>query len=817
MKKKNLIILLMFPFLISVFCIATINTTYNMIDVDISFIDWDYDPMEGFQIGSEPHKLTAVGVNQRHSKVSGGEKLIWSVANVNPDEEPHAEVYYDKGEYYLRALTPGKVVITCTNQKGNVYRNLNAVIFKDAAIMLYADGDSQTGIDADVYYGQYDHTRGNPAEFYLTLKVLPEELAVTATYSDNINYDAQTGRVTFKSYSQTDAYVTISSVEDIAIPETYAFKIVENGVNVYNYDDLLYCTNASPHGGDIVVLRRNFESLENTYVLDNNDKPEISFGSPIKLDTYTELFGHYDLATGKYSFASEVHHFPTNYRASRDFIEQWNEFVGTNSDYEKLQEEVFVGLYVRKDFYGNGYTINMHNLTYPYTTYNNTTIPRLTDDNIFRGPLKLYSLGDPNNSPLVSLYGQDNIGMYVEGNGITVNDINLKNCDFGDRMANLDTVGTVLEIYGDNVTIKNCKISNGKNVVRSFSSKNLLIDNCILSNSRNFLFLTGSNKYVHVDRKSMQTFTSLDGTVQTEAIETFLAPGGDGDEVLNTFIMDYCKDQDDRRAMRAALESIQDALNSSANGGLPVDGTTVINDTYFYRSGISSICLETLFNSPFLESASPTLISSMFEMLDSIDGDSKALVPYVATRVSGVAYPVEVTVTGATRFYDYKDPNKLELDGLIEQNLTEKASGLYDGEIGIDRVFPLRTMLMQRAKSNKKFTHTDAEDGITYVNIPVAFYGGGINLSKISFKLDDEENHVSAAVEVDLLDSYLTLKNNSGQSNDLLDSVKGIVLKTVPTVMGYEPFKFNFVTDGYLYGQSPTATDLVNNAKTKGE
>ena len=48
MKKKNLIILLLFPFLISVFCIATVNTTYNMIDVDISFIEWSYRDMEAF-------------------------------------------------------------------------------------------------------------------------------------------------------------------------------------------------------------------------------------------------------------------------------------------------------------------------------------------------------------------------------------------------------------------------------------------------------------------------------------------------------------------------------------------------------------------------------------------------------------------------------------------------------------------------------------------------------------------------------------------------------------------------------------------------
>ena len=816
MKKKNLIILLMFPFLISVFCIATINTTYNMIDVDISFIDWDYEELEDFQIGSEPHKLTAVGVNQRHSKVSGGETLIWSVVNKNRDEEPHAEVYFEKGAYYLRAISPGEVVITCTNEKGNVHRSLNAIIYKDAFLGLYVKGSSQANIDPMVYFGQYDHTRDNPAQFEIQVKVAPEEMAnkVTILHSDNVTYDKETRTVKINQdvTGVEEAYLTIVSNDGIATPYTYNFSIVEKGVNVYTYDDLLNCTNNSKYG-EIVVLQRNFESLGNTYVLDGNGEPQISFGKPIRLSENTELFGHYDLSTGKYSFGDEVYDFRTTYRASTNFIDQWNQFSKTDSDYSEIPDHVWVGLRVRKDFYGNGYTINMHNLTYPYSTYNGTTIPRLTDDNLFRGPLKMYSLGDPNNSPLVSLYGQDNIGMYVEGNGIVVNDVNLKNCDFGDRVANLDTVGTVLEIYGDGVTIKNSKISNGKNVVRSFSSNDLLIDNCILSNSRNFLFLTGSNEYVPVDRESLNTFKLLDGQTQNEAIKTFLGPDGDGDEVLNTFIKNYCQNQDDRRAMRAALESIQKALNSGADGGLPYKGSTVINDTYFYRSGISSICLETLFNSPFLESSSPSLISDIFEMIDSIDQDSKSLVPYVATQVSGVAYPVEVTVTGSTRFYDYKEPDKIELDGLIEQHMTEKVEGFYDGEIGIDTVFPLRTMLMQKAKSNKKFTHTDSESELTYVNVPVTFYGGGVNLSKISFKLDDEDNHVSASVEVDLLDSYLGLKGNSSQSDDPLAAIKGIVYKTVPTVTGFEPFKFAFVTDGYLYGEAPQITDLKDNAK----
>ena len=92
MKKKNLIILLVFPFLIAVFCIITVNTTYNKIDVDISYIDWDYNDMEAFQISDDLYPMEARGVNQRHYKVSGDGSLVWSVENKNAeDTEPHAE------------------------------------------------------------------------------------------------------------------------------------------------------------------------------------------------------------------------------------------------------------------------------------------------------------------------------------------------------------------------------------------------------------------------------------------------------------------------------------------------------------------------------------------------------------------------------------------------------------------------------------------------------------------------------------------------------------------------------------------------------
>lgn len=50
MTKKNLIILLLIPFLIALLGVVTINTTFHFIDNDIIAIQWDYDDTEAFQL-----------------------------------------------------------------------------------------------------------------------------------------------------------------------------------------------------------------------------------------------------------------------------------------------------------------------------------------------------------------------------------------------------------------------------------------------------------------------------------------------------------------------------------------------------------------------------------------------------------------------------------------------------------------------------------------------------------------------------------------------------------------------------------------------
>ena len=810
MKKKNLIILLIFPFLIAVFCIVTVNTTYNKIDVDISYIEWEYKDMHSFQISDGDYLLTAYGVNQRYYKVSGDDSLVWFVENSDGTEDPYAEIVEKDGKYYLRALKQGQVTVTCSNKKGTVYRQMTGIVYKDAAILLYPKlGGSQNNIDSKIYYGEYDHTIGNAATIEMELTVVPESSRelINEEATENIEFDRETGLIRITGTGSANLTLSLPGAD----PRSFSFEIVDEGVNVYTYDDLLYCTNKSDTG-HIAVLRKSFESLENTYVLDDKGAPlHASGGYAMRSDT-VECFGRYNEKTKSFDFSDDVDYITTTY--NKNYIEQWNEFAKGKSQYKSLTDQICVGLHVKKDFYGNGFTLNLHNLTYPYSYRfaNNDAgetvrLPLLTSANLFRGPLHFYSLGDPNQLPLVTLYGQDNIGMYVHGDNITVNDVNLKNCEFGDRIANLSTVGTVMEISGNGVTVKNCRISNGKNVVRSFSSQDLTLSNCMLSYSQNFLFLTGANEYIPVDTTGLSEFYMLDGEKRMAAISAFLEPGvaGSGDEIINKFLTTFPQQAEERANMKKALLAIQSALDSVERVKGDYKGSTTIDDCFFYQSGVSAIGLESLFNSPFLETTAPSLVSKGFEALE---GMLPVSIPYTPTHVSGTSYPVRLDVTGDTRFYDYKQASHIELEGMLKENITGLVrTHLPEVQISLDDVFPLKSQMLSAAR-NHRATYRDPETGTEYVNIPVAYYGGGANLSTVTFDKKDI-TYASATAEVDLLDRYLSIP----ETNDTMQKVQRILWKTVITVTGFEPFRFNFVQNGYLYGEAPKVMELIANAK----
>lgn len=808
MKKKNLIILLLIPFVITLVGVITINTTFNFIENDMIGIDWSYDEIEGIKLEDKLHKLVASPIYEQGYPPLKEEALVWSVYDSdNHEENKYAKIVNENDNWYLQPLQIGEVKVTCSNKKGNIFKTMTVIIFKEGAIVVQSKiKASQNNIDPNIYYGEYDFDNNlnkQKATFEFEVKTIGDlqinDLQYVNNTPDIIEIDEANKIVKIKTSG--DASFTVKTNNDEMVkPMTYSFKVVKDGVNVYNYNQLLACTNKSTNG-EIVVLRKSFESVNN--LNNTTDNNVVCFGN------YTD--------GKKIDFTSDVYSFETTY--NQDYIKAWNEFVNSNPSYKKISNRVLAGIRVQKDFYGNGYTINLHNLTFPSSTMdvvdsngNKTTIPALSKDDLYRGPLPFYSLGEHDNMPLIEAFGQDNVGMYVDGSNILINDVNLKNCDFGNLMSNLDYVGTVLETNGNNITIKNSRLSNGKQVVRSFSSTNVSIVNSMLSNARNFLLTIGSNDYIKADLLKEYEFTLLNGEKITSTINNYLMKSNAGDDTLNAFVIGTFTDKE---KMRKAILDIQNALNDESLIKDIYKGSMNIKDTMFYRSGIASIGMDTMFNGPFLESSTPSVVNMLLTGLN---------VPYIPNHVGGMSYPVELNITGKTKFYDYKEWNNLDITGLINENISsfvddaKEMFGVTDADIGdisIDTIFPIKSFLKSSVVT------TTSSDGKVYVNIPIAYYGGGANLSKVTFDTEDLKYDSCKLTVVDLLDKYLSLKGIDPSNVDLgkldLAVIKNVMLKCVTIVTGYEPFKFISVNkQGYLFDEgprAPQALELIKNAQ----
>lgn len=808
MKKKNLIILLLIPFVITLVGVITINTTFNFIENDMIGIDWSYDEIEGIKLEDKLHKLVASPIYEQGYPPLKEEALVWSVYDSdNHEENKYAKIVNENDNWYLQPLQIGEVKVTCSNKKGNIFKTMTVIIFKEGAIVVQSKiKASQNNIDPNIYYGEYDFDNNlnkQKATFEFEVKTIGDlqinDLQYVNNTPDIIEIDE--AKKVVKIRTSGDASFTVKTNNDEMVkPMTYSFKVVKDGVNVYDYNQLLACTNKSTNG-EIVVLRKSFESINN--LNNTTDNNVVCFGN------YTD--------GKKIDFTSDVYSFETTY--NQDYIKAWNEFVNSNPSYKKISNRVLAGIRVQKDFYGNGYTINLHNLTFPSSTMdvvdsngNKTTIPALSKDDLYRGPLPFYSLGEHDNMPLIEAFGQDNVGMYVDGSDILVNDVNLKNCDFGNLMSNLDYVGTVLETNGNNITIKNSRLSNGKQVVRSFSSTNVSIVNSMLSNARNFLLTIGSNDYIKADLLKEYEFTLLNGEKITSTINNYLMKSNAGDDTLNAFVIGSFTDKE---KMRKAILDIQNALNDESLIKDIYKGSMNIKDTMFYRSGIASIGMDTMFNGPFLESSTPSVVNMLLTGLN---------VPYIPNHVGGMSYPVELNITGKTKFYDYKEWNNLDITGLINENISsfvddaKEMFGVTDADIGdisIDTIFPIKSFLKSSVVT------TTSSDGKVYVNIPIAYYGGGANLSKVTFDTEDLKYDSCKLTVVDLLDKYLSLKGIDLDNINLdkldLAVIKNVMLKCVTIVTGYEPFKFISVNkQGYLFDEgprAPQALELIKNAQ----
>ncbi len=791
MKKRTLILLLIIPFIISLLTFVSIKILDNQVAVDILGIQWDYQDNEGFQIDDKGYELKATAIVDPNLILAKGNNLVWSTKKINDSDEEYAKVEEENGKYYLYALKEGEVEVICSNERGSKSKHFIATIFEDGAMVINSKRKgSGSSVTSTKYYGLYDYQNGSKtkATFDLVTTAYFNENGTSVKNtlvdcSSNVTYENGTVSI----LSSGDSYVTLEE-PDYHYRATYTFKVID-GVNVYSYSDLLLGTNQSDKGENI-VLQVNLESLKNTYAVDESGKYVQEKLSSSKDNT--ELFGNFDFSTQTFSFDQEYYTFETTYDSS--YIDQYN-----REKYTDVSKDVIAGIHLKKGLYGNGFTINMNGLCYPnhgeIDKYTGKRVPKKKSEakegegyDYFYGPLPFVSVGDMVSFPLVTALGQDNCGIYIDDDNVVIDDVKLSNVDEVDNLYNLSYTGSIVDVKGKNVTIRNSILSNGKVCVRAYDSDNLLIDNCILKNSGEFTLLLGSDTKANydttrrvqemgVDKSFTEFFDDLDETKHDTA-------NGVLNDFLNATMAGTLKEGD----YKTKLELIQKYLDNEKDKTEYASNITV-KDTYFGRSGVFSIALESMFNGPLLYGGIPTMLTKLL---------GSYLNAPLPEKIGGTSKPVQLTLKGDTRFYDWKDIDSIDVSSLIEENISRTLNqmGYGNKNVTIDDIFPMKSALKKEA--NKKGLIYQ-KDETSYVNTAIAYYGGGENNSVVHIESDTTYNSYSTETEVSLLDE--TIENNKG------GGLSSLFVDCVIVTIGTHPFRF--ITNGTEEKTNPILFDQV--------
>lgn len=796
MNKKTLLLILVVPFVIALLGFTNVLIIKNFVEVDISDIKRRYNDQEGFKIRDEGYLLEAEGVVPDGVKVSEGNDLIRYLADPTTSV---ASINESNGNYYLEAKEEGETVITCSNKKQTKSKSFNAVIYKNGAIIVNpipkGSGYSVTGIRNFGEYDLDDNNKKVSSNINFDIQMLSDDVSddykVVDYSKEQIDITTHPLKVTPKANAKGgEVFIKLSSKYHDYIETTYKFNLIENGVNVYDYLDLLECTNRSEKG-EIVCLQTNLESKANTFNSDGSYK-----------DTNVRLFGNED----GLNFKDEVYTFDTTYN---------DKFITQIYAEDTIKDDVLVGIRVQKDFYGNGYVINGKELTYPNNGSINQYSGKLEpgEKDLFKGPLTFFSIGKFE-MPVVKAFGQDNSLMYVDGDNITIDDLIIESTDkFNNEhgsdtssynMYNLEYTGTVVDVNGENVFIKNSEIKNGRTGLRVYSSPNFKIKNTLLSTAREFLMKIGCNEYKETN-SGQNVLYSFSGNSFKGTLDEFLTnkEGFNADSMVTDMLF---KNKGSVSTIHETLNRLQSNLDSPSidEKGNPIFGQEItIEDCYFHRSGVFSIALDSYFNGCFLYDGTPDYISDNLE---------KYLAGLITRpqNIGATMVPSKVTIKGDTRFYDRKDVESIDASCLIEERLGEflASMGFGGGEsVPIDSYFPMKTLLSSEAKENGSLYDFE---GKTYLNSPVAYYGGGKNLSSVNFDNVTTQD-LSKTLPVDILKSAIV--------NSSSDFVVSMLSRCVPVASGFN--SFNFIVNGkikegekpYLFNESPSKNDFISRYK----
>lgn len=417
-----------------------------------------------------------------------------------------------------------------------------------------------------------------------------------------------------------------------------------------------------------------------------------------------------------------------------------------NTDYyanNGQPEKVFVNyvLEFTADLYGNGYSICGE---YFSNAQDSTGKPLL-----FTGPLDLVNLGG-----IASVAAQDNIVYLCRTDGVTLYNATLLGCSDSSRinpetevddLTLLTDTGTVLDINAD-VNILNCRVRNGRNVVRIYGGNR--------DGGSYFINNLSENRLTAQDRAIVR----IDGCVLSHSREFVLKAGAN-------------------RALRATVRGGREPYFTNRSGSnYASQQDSYLNDAYFYqtyvltdvtlsgsvleKSGLFCVGVETNFAGEMLWEGSRYVSDEDYgEFLDSWAG------------VGGTSFAVMLRLEGNVRMFDWKELGNINSDTLIRSDL----GGTFPLKLDIGAMIEY----MASADPEEMGGIIDEEDGVKYVHGGIALYGGGRNYSQVSRSgLDTERNQ-------GLKELKLNISSLEGAGGDT-----GGIGRLLPLAAGTQDFRF---------------------------
>jgi len=494
-----------------------------------------------------------------------------------------------------------------------------------------------------------------------------------AAYDDNGNpvstdkiYVSSDGVVCFNdqtdAFSGTVKFTLTFGNGDNSVFASYELRCVSSAINVYSYSDLLRATTVNSSMS--IVLRNHVSRDFGYYVNENGDT----------VPYYVEI--------------------PTTYD---------NQYYIN----EKIENQATVKILLefRSSVYGNGHTINAHNVAYGLDSAGTPT-------GLFKGPLNFVAVRGTGSSAgnAISVKGQDNICFAVYDN-VTLNNVQLMGASLEASaetnqidLGRLTYSGTVVEALGDNISIEYSRIMNGRTVIRAFGAKDnpekpihMSIKNTILSGAREFIMRVGSNRFTENG-----TFENPSPAIVPADSSVSNADAHNAKTAYNTSYSEKQREDHDNNFINTFI---------------------TIEDSILKNTGLFAIGVDSHFAGPSLANGNTFVYSdTVFKNVLETDKQNKKTMLDSWLGLAKTSYGVKVKFVGTVDMCTWKPISDVDSSSLIDV-----PAGNVEGALGTLKSmlnFDIKMMIETIAKKGGYGAILDSDKNI---HGGVAFFGGGKN------------------------------------------------------------------------------------------